>query len=126
MEELLQQFHERRAALLPATGKRPNRYPDELRQIAVAYRGEALRRGVARGVMAASLGLSAATVESWGREQALATEKTPAPAPPRLRRIEVVDLPVPATTLCVIGPRGLRAEGLSIEQVAVLFERLAC
>jgi hypothetical protein len=124
MEELLQQFHERRAALLPATGKRPNRYPGELRQIAVAYRSEALRRGVARGVMAASLGVSATTVESWWREQAVATEKTP--APPRLRRIEVVDLPVPPTTLCVIGPRGLRAEGLSIEQVAVLFERLAC
>lgn len=130
MEQLLHQFQTRRAALLAPTGKRPGRYPDELRNIAIAYSKEAQAQGMPHRLAAETLGVDPATLAAWQRQKKAKAQSSPAlDAPPKLRRVEVVDssdFSVATGGLCVVGPRGLRIEGMSIEQVVVLFERLAC
>jgi transposase-like protein len=125
MEELLHQFQTRRAALLGASGKRPSRYPEELRAIAVTYSATAQHHGMRHSAVAALLGVDPATLAAWKRQNGAKPSK-PAVAPPMLRRVEVVELAPTASALCLYGPRGMRLEGVTIEQVAVLFERLAC
>lgn len=130
MRELLEQFRTRRTALISGTGKRPNRYPDDLRKLALTYSQAAQADGVPHRVVAESLGIDPITLTAWERKSVSTGSGTaiaPVPtAPPKLRRVEVVEDPQPAGTLSVVGPHGLRVEGMSIEQVAVLLQRLAC
>jgi hypothetical protein len=127
MKELLEEFKSGRAALYAATGKRPSRYPNTLRQLAVAYSSAARSGGARPGVVARDLGIDPITLAAWEKRTEVTPKKAVRAPQPALRPVVIIDDPPESgATLCVIGPRGLRLEGATIEQVAALFQRLAC
>ena len=93
-------------------------YPEGLRRAAVEYGRRREREGASRREVAAELGVSDATLVRWSRRH----EEPPAV----FRAIEVVAQPVERSGVIVVhGPRGLRIEGLSVEKLAWLIERLS-
>jgi hypothetical protein len=131
MQDLLEQFETRRRLILPTGNKRPSRYPDELRRLAIAYTRQAIQAGERPSRIAAALNVDPATLNSWYPEL---VERRPKKSTSRkaglLQRAQIVDAPVlpdrVAKGLTLVGPRGLRVEGLDFEQVIALIERLAC
>lgn len=93
-------------------------YPEALRAAAIEYQREREREGASVREVAAELGVSDASLARWSRR---------AQEPPVLfRAIEVVAEPVERRDAVVVhGPRGLRIEGLSVEALARLIERLS-
>ncbi len=93
-------------------------YPEALRAAAIEYQREREREGASVREVAAELGVSEASLARWSRRR----EEPPA----AFRAIEVVAEPAHMPgTLVVHGPRGLRIEGLSVEGLARLIERLS-
>ncbi len=93
-------------------------YPEALRAAAVDYQREREREGASLRAVAAELGLSDATLARWSRR--------PPESPVVFRAIEVVAEPAERRDAIVVhGPRGLRIEGLSVEALARLIERLS-
>lgn len=68
--------------------------------------------GASYSSIAASLGLTLNTVTRWRRRGPGA-------------KLVAVRVPLPASSLVVHGPRGLRIEGLSLDDVAALLARLS-
>jgi hypothetical protein len=84
----------------------------------MAYRQEREREGASGRQVARELGVSEATLARWGpgREEPAGS----------FRAIEVVLEPARSVGAMVVhGPRGLRIEGLSVEQLAELVARLS-
>jgi hypothetical protein len=131
MQDLLEQFQTRRRVVLPAGSKRPSRYPDELRRLALAYARQAVQAGTRPSRIAAALNVDPATLKSWcpelGKQR---PKKTTSRKAGSLQRVQIVDAPASpdqaSKGLTLVGPRGLRVEGLDFEQVIALVERLAC
>lgn len=93
-------------------------YPGTLRRAAIEYQHKRQREGVSLHAVAAELGMSEATLARWSRRR---EEPTAA-----FRAIEVVAEPADMSGAIVVhGPRGLRIEGLSVEGLARLIERLS-
>ncbi|MEZ4297012.1 MAG: hypothetical protein R3B70_18750 [Polyangiaceae bacterium] len=96
-------------------------YPEPLRRAANAYRREREREGASVRQVASELGVSGPSLMRWGRQLEEAGGE--------FRAIEVVAERVepasPAGTVVVYGPRGLRIEGLCLEELAALIERLS-
>lgn len=117
-----QQVRQLREALERAERSGAGRpYPEPLRRAADAYRREREREGASVRRVAAELGVSGASLARWGRGR-----EEPAG---EFRAIEIVaELaePVsPVSAVVVHGPRGLRIEGLSLQELAALIERLS-
>lgn len=91
-------------------------YPVEIRERAVAFIERRRREGASEGTIGRELGISPMTFRRWaGRRSSgfmLATVDAPFASP-----VGVV--------VVVHGPRGLRIEGLDLEGVAALWERLS-
>jgi hypothetical protein len=89
-------------------------YPVEIRERAVAFIERRRREGASEGTIGRELGISPMTFRRWAGRRCsgfvLATVDAPFAAP-----VGVV----------VHGPRGLRIEGLDLEGVAALWERLS-
>jgi hypothetical protein len=68
--------------------------------------------GASYSSTAAALGLTLNTVTCWRRRRTGA-------------KLVAVRVPLPASSLVVYGPRGLRIEGLSIDDVTALLARLS-
>lgn len=93
-------------------------YPETLRRAALQYRHKREREGVSLRAVAAELGVSGATLTRWSRRRQ--------ELPTVFRAIEVVAEPAERPVALVVhGPRGLRIEGLSVEGLARLIERLS-
>jgi transposase len=114
-----QQVRQLREALERAERSGAGRpYPEPLRRAANDYRREREREGASLRQVAAELGVSEASLARWarGREEPVG----------QFRAIEVVAEPVrPVSAVVVHGPRGLRIEGLSLQELAALIERLS-
>jgi hypothetical protein len=95
--------------------------------LALSYSSAARGGGARSGDIARALGIDPITLAAWEKKTVVTPKKTVRAPRPALRPVIVVDEPpVYVATLCVIGPKGLRLEGATIEQVAALFQRLAC
>ena len=127
MQELLEQIRAELDALNIAPGKRARRYPESMREMAMAYSSAARKRGDRVGVIARDLGIDRMTLAAWEKKAASQAPKaSPEPRNAFEQVMVVADAPPATSTVCVVGPKGLRIEGLTIGQVASLIERLAC
>lgn len=96
-------------------------YPDALRQAAVAYHRSRKSEGASVRVVAAELGVSEVTLSRWSQRQ-VGSESA-------FRAIEVVAEPIECARgmggIVVYGPRGLRIEGLTVQDIVAMFEKLS-
>ena len=109
-----------RNALARATRRgRGRAYPAALR--AEVARHACAQAAVGEGVttMARALGINTGTLASW-----VARHRSASPAFARVEIVDAPTLPV-AAKLIVFGPRGLRIEGLDLDGLASLLQRLA-
>ena len=88
-------------------------YPAELRARAIAYIVRRRRDGVSDERISVELGVHVMTFRKWvgGRTNAFAS-------------VAVIE-PPRAGALVVHGPRGMRIEGLALDEIAQLWERLS-
>lgn len=100
---------------------RGKRFAPELRQRIVVYAERRRREGASWMAIATELGACFETVRRWcggGR----------APTVPRLRRVEVLAEPVVAMSarapLAVVTPKGLRIEGVGLDEIVTLVRAL--
>ena len=105
-------------------------FPAEVRERVKTYVQDGWRRGLQTEVIAREIGLSRTTVREW--------VGTPTgPVTPFLRVELAADAvavaaaaplghpPAPAATTCVLlSPKGFRVEGLTVDAIAALLERL--
>ena len=89
-------------------------YPAAIRERVIAYVERRRAEGVADEAIGRELGISPMTFRRWvgGRTSAFALAT-------------FVELAAPSSSLIVHGPRGLRIDGLDLEGVAALWERLS-
>lgn len=102
-------------------GRPGRRYPVELINTARAYISQRRKAGDRLQRIARQLGVAQSTVLRWeGRDPNARRPK------PRLRRVAIAPQEsVGRGTATVIGPGGLRVEGLDVGQVAALFREMA-
>lgn len=100
--------------------KKRGRFSQDVKRRLVAFVAGRRRAGESVGSIARRLGLSEQTVWSW-RD---AWEKKDAVV---LRQVEVVsETPLPARRMVTLhGPAGTRIEGVSLDEVAELWRKLA-
>ncbi len=100
------------------------RYPQALRDAAVAYAREHLGAGESRESTARALGLDAQTLSNWIRAATGSTEAQPA-----LREVTVLPARAPGrskasrTTPVLITAQGWRIEGLDVDTLVELVRR---
>ena len=101
----------------------------------VALRSQLLDRiiamqaaGSSREEIAKSLGISPTSVRRWTEAATAASSRNEASTPVTVSRLAAVEVRQEATARAVVvtvsGPRGLRVEGLTMEQLAELIARL--
>ena len=108
----------RREEIVRALGKLEARgqgraYPVELREKIIAYVRERRADGGGLKAIGDELGVAWRTLAHWGSSTNGA-----------FRRVEVATPPLPAT-FTVHGPRGVRVDGLDLDELAELLRRLA-
>jgi transposase len=115
-EERARQLREALEGAARSGAGRP--YPQSLRQAAADHHREREHEGASLRQVAAELGVSDASLVRWSRERR---------EPESLfRAIEVVSASVGRPSAVVVhGPRGLRIEGLTVEELAGLIARLS-
>jgi hypothetical protein len=87
-------------------------YPSDSRARALEYAIGRRNEGAALARIAAEIGVSRGTLTKWIE-------------PPTCSPFEVVAVTPTSRTHAVHGPRGVRVDGLSLEEVAELFRRLS-
>lgn len=123
-----QQAKELREALAAAErGGSGRPYPEALRRAAVEYRRAREHEGASLRSVATELGVNSASLLRWSR--------TPQQSSAPFRAIElvapgqsdeIVMEPIGRTSrIVVVGPRGVRVEGLSVAELAELLARLS-
>lgn len=103
---------------------RGRRYPETVRQRAVAYYCARSAEGAAIKDIGPELGLPWQTVHRWSMD---AADVSCQPAPlADFERVEIIEAPAPTTrgALVVKGPAGLRIEGLDMDTLVELLRRL--
>jgi transposase len=115
MDETARSFREHVATFRGA--RRRCRYPDELRQEALAYVEAARARGGTLADAAAALGVDKSVLASWRAPRQV----------PAMRAVKVVEGPRAAvgTGIVVHGPGGIRVEGLDLAGLATLMRSLS-
>ena len=128
MHNYAEQF--RRAARRKLNGKRsPGRYPDALRELALAHLRESRKQGGTAGQAARDLGVDANTLRGWdGRarraKQRYMQAQQPAVIPVRVRDGNDNE-EAPSGRFVIHIPAGLRIDCQSAEDVAALLRALA-
>lgn len=130
MHNYAEQF--RRAARRQLNGKRsPGRYPDALRELALAHLRESRTQGSTASQAARDLGIDANTLRGWdgrarrrGRQQSVGTTQ-PAVIPVRVRDGDVDEEAAGTGRFVVHGPSGVRVDCQTAADVAELFRVLA-
>ncbi len=99
-------------------------FSKEARARAVEYAKQRLASGATAEGVWVELGLREWTLQRWLQQsRRRATEKKPV----GFRRLEVkTESEVPRSTIVVVGPGGVRVEGLQVAEVAALLQRLSC
>jgi predicted transcriptional regulator len=99
-------------------GRGKRLFRPELREAVVAVASERRKAGAGWKKIAAELGLATKTVERW-------CGGTPSRAG-RMRRVKIVSEPSKASDIgcTVVGPAGIRVEGLRLSDVVELWRRL--
>ena|SRR6478609_516331 len=107
-----------RTAIVVSRRTRRGPFSRELRERLIAHIDQARARGDSVETISHALGLCSKTVYGW-----LSKAK-----PSRLRQIQVVsERPAQAHgTLSMRGPAGTSVEGLSVDDVVVIWRRLGC
>jgi transposase-like protein len=120
MEGRLQRLYERVRRELGEVRTSGSRYPDELQREAVECLQEGLEQGLSIRQMAAKSGISSPTLRGWLRS-----------CTGGLRAVEVMaEEPVVSSRAgerrdrVLVSPRGLRVEGLELEEIATLLRVL--
>lgn len=108
----------KRDEIVRALGKLETRgkgraYPIDLREKIVAYVGDRRADGAELKAIGDEIGVSWRTLSQWSAD-----------ARPAFRRVEVAR-PTPSSTFTVHGPRGVRVDGLDLDELADLLRRLA-
>jgi len=101
---------------LISTGQRP--YSAAIKTAVREYATAARTRGASWNQLAADLGLSALTIQSW------LADHSPA-APPTFVPVHITpEVPLAAPPLTLVTPQGFRVEGLDLDRAAALLLRL--
>jgi transposase-like protein len=109
----------RRIAAAQQRRRRGKVYPPELRRDIDAFVRDAASAGRSLYAMAQDLGVSQTTLVRWK------CQARRDPGLPHLRPVSVLPMPPTFTgAVSVLGPRGLRIEGLDLDGVAELIRRL--
>ena len=106
----------RRAIEQLAKRGRGKRYPDALRKELITYILARREAGVALETIGEELNMSWRTVSRW---------TVPKSKPGKLRRVKLVQEDSDQKELTLLGPCGVRVEGIRPEQVAEVLRRLA-
>lgn len=114
MEEQREELKRELLVLGPRGRGRP--YPRGLLEKILSYTVTRRRQGAELLAVGAELGISWKTLGRW-----LGARKTS----PRFERVQVAAAPAATKSLVVHGPRGLRIEGLDVDGVAELLQRLS-
>lgn len=119
MEERLRRFRDRASQEHGDRSKSQTRYSEELQREAVECVREGVERGLSKRAISAGLGVSEPTLRQWLRSRTGA-----------LRPVEILGGEVgggmvePQPRRVVVSPRGLRVEGLELEEIATLLRVL--
>ena len=113
MEEQREELKRELSVLGPRGRGRP--YPKGLLEKILSYTVARRRQGADLLTVSAELGISSKTLERW-----LGARRSS----PRFKRVQVESAPAATQALVVHGPRGLRIEGLDVNGVAELLQRL--
>ena len=111
-----------RQAILQRLNGTQTRYPEDLKQSALAYFRMEVGRGRPRNEVARELGLDSNRLRKWDeRDRGLA------PTTPRFHQVEVAPTPIVHSPfpVSVLGPCGIRVEGLGLDAIAELIRKLA-
>ena len=106
-----------------------SQFTDEARRLATDYASERKALGVKMEVVAAELKMNKWTLQRWLQRQGRGEfEKQPVGAKAGFSRVKVKTrtATAPSAQLVVHGAHGVRVEGLTLENVAALLERLGC
>lgn len=105
-----------------------SRFTDDGRRLATDYARERKASGVKMEAVAAELKMNKWTLQRWMQRQGRGEfESQPAATKPGFSRVKVKKTAaVPNAQLVVHGGHGVRVEGLTLENVAALLERLGC
>lgn len=108
-------------ALLAQTRPKPAHlgYPQATRERIVAWALSCRRTGATWQELATRVGLSHTTLREWARPARAAASAALLPV-----LVEPEGAPRPSGSGILTSPRGYRVEGLNVEQLAVLLERL--
>lgn len=104
-----------------AKAKNARRYPPALQRRVTSYARMRIASGVSRAQISRELDVGEPTLERFLKEAT-----TPQPGFDRVRVVARRDESVAPRALMVHGPCGTRVEGLSLNELAALFTRLAC
>ena len=105
------------------------RYTDEARRLATDYARERQASGVKMETVAAELKMNKWTLQRWLQRQGRGEfEKDPVATKAGFFRVKVKAKTTASSgaQLVVHGGRGVRVEGLTLENIATLLERLGC
>jgi transposase-like protein len=105
----------------PRKGK--SRYPEALRLRILEHVARARAEGQKLPLVAAQLGISWQTVEYWRRRENPSFQEE-RPGSRQFVQIEVAEPQTKLQSIVVHGPRGVRIEGLSLEQLGELLRSL--
>jgi transposase len=114
----------RRAVAQLGRRRRNDAVPLKLRRRAVAY-ALARRPGVTWGQLGTDLGLAGSTITRWCALAARSPAEPERGPEPRLVPVIVGPGPSDDATLVLVSPRGFRVEGLHLDDVVELLQRLS-
>lgn len=101
-------------------------FTDEARRLATDYARKRKASGAKTEVVAAELKMNKWTLQRWLQRQGRGEfENQPGATKPGFSRVKV-RAAKPSAQLVVHGAHGVRVEGLTLENVAALLERLGC
>ena len=106
-----------------------SRFTDEGRRLATDYARERKASGVKMEAVAAELKMNKWTLQRWLQRQGrgeFEKQAVAAAAKPEFSRVKVKTPAASSAQLVVHGGHGVRVEGLTLENVAALLERLGC
>jgi len=97
-------------------GKRPQPYNAELRAFARGYAREHIAAGKTQTAVLGELGISYQTLRTW---RSAGGERSTG-----FRRVTIMKEVAEANSVTMVSPKGYRVEGLRLDDVASLLERL--
>lgn len=123
LEQMAAEIRSEATSCLEKSGGTRWRYSEEFRAKVVAFTRERVAAGAKVSEVAGELGLNGWTVAKWWWKREKSTAPSSAPSP--FHSVKLVAMKAETKSPTVMGPRGLRIEGLSLSDIAELVRALA-